>query len=271
MKRKIIEIDEEKCDGCELCIPNCPEGAIQMIDGKAKMTNDIFCDGLGACIGHCPQGAINIIERDADAYDEKKVMQNVLAQGEDTLRAHLHHLKEHGETQYLAESVEFLYDSGIEVPDLKPSACPGSQNISFTNKTKTPANVDNVPSALTHWPIQLHLLSPLAPQYKDSDLLLAADCVAFTLGNFHQNYLTGKTLAIACPKLDQSQQIYLEKLTSLIDDANINTLTIMIMQVPCCAGLLNLAQLASENAKRKISLKKVIVGIQGNILGEEVI
>ena len=255
MKRKIIEIDEEKCDGCELCIPSCPEGAIKIIDGKAKLTSDVYCDGLGACIGFCPQGAITIIERDADVYDEKKVMQNVLAQGEDTLRAHLHHLHEHGETKYLAESVEFLFDNGIEVPEFIPSACPGSQNMHFSSKTKVPSKVDDIPSALTHWPIQLHLLSPLASQYKNSDLLLAADCVAFTLGNFHQRYLSGKTLAIACPKLDHSQQIYLEKLISLINDANINTLTVMIMQVPCCGGLLRLAQQAAAQAKRKIPVK----------------
>ncbi len=275
MKRQIIEIDEELCDGCEQCIPGCPEGAIQIIDGKARLISDLFCDGLGACIGTCPQGAIAVIEREAEPYDEVKVMENIIQQGENTIKAHLKHLHDHGEVEFLKTAVSFLKETDIAVPDFKSpvsscasGGCPGSQNMAFVDQIQTPENAatTEVPSALTHWPIQMHLISPMAPQFAESDLVLAADCVAFSIGNFHQKYLSGKTLAIACPKLDNQQQIYLEKLKVLIDEARINTLTVMIMQVPCCRGLLALAQQAAQLANRKIPVKAIVVGIQGEIL-----
>ncbi len=274
MKRQIIEIDEEKCDGCGLCIPECPEGAIQIIDGKARLISDLFCDGLGACLGHCPPGAITVIEREAEPYDEVKVMENIVRQGENTIKAHLMHLRDHGEVEFLKSAVSFLKENGIAVPDFEPpapacapgSACPGSQNIAFVDQIQTPDDTADVPSALSHWPIQMHLVSPMAPQFVEADLVLAADCVAFSLGNFHQKYLPGKALTIACPKLDQQQQIYLEKLKVLIDEAKINTLTVMIMQVPCCRGLLTLVQEAQQLANRKIPVKLMVVGIQGEIL-----
>jgi ferredoxin len=273
MKRQIIEIDEELCDGCEECIPGCPEGAIQIIDGKARLISDLFCDGLGACIGTCPQGAITVIEREAEPYDEVKVMENIVRQGENTIKAHLKHLRDHGQSDFLKTAVSFLEENEIAVPDFEspePSCasggCPGSQNMAFVDQIQTPDETADLPSALSHWPIQMHLVSPMAPQFAGSDLVLAADCVAFSLGNFHQKYLPGKTLAIACPKLDQQQQIYLEKLKVLIDEAKINTLTVMIMQVPCCRGLLTMAQQAQQMANRKIPLKLMVVGIQGEIL-----
>ena len=274
MKRQIIEIDEEKCDGCGLCIPECPEGAIQIIDGKARLISDLFCDGLGACLGHCPPGAITVIEREAAPYDEVKVMENIVRQGENTIKAHLKHLRDHGEVEFLKSAVSFLEENGVAIPDFEPpapacapgSACPGSQNIAFVDQIQTPDDTADVPSALSHWPIQMHLVSPMAPQFVEADLVLAADCVAFSLGNFHQKYLPGKALTIACPKLDQQQQIYLEKLKVLIDEAKINTLTVMIMQVPCCRGLLMLVQEAQQLANRKIPVKLMVVGIQGEIL-----
>ena len=274
MKRQIIEIDEEKCDGCGLCIPECPEGAIQIIDGKARLISDLFCDGLGACLGHCPPGAITVVEREAEPYDEVKVMENIIQHGENTIKAHLKHLQDHGEVDFLKTAVSFLEQHAIAVPNLEPevsgcasgSGCPGSQNMAFVDKIQTPDDSADVPSALRHWPIQMHLVSPMAPQFAGSDLVLAADCVAFSLGNFHQKYLPGKALAIACPKLDQQQQIYLEKLKVLINEAKINTLTVMIMQVPCCRGLLMMAQKAQQESSRKIPLKVMVVGIQGEIL-----
>lgn len=273
MKRKIIEIDQDKCDGCGLCIPECPEGAIQIIDEKARLISDLFCDGLGACIGHCPQGAISVIEREAETYDERKVMENIARQGKNTIKAHLKHLSDHGEREFLASAIAFLEENGIDVPSFEsPSTacasggCPGSQNMAFIDQIQSPDAIADMHSALTHWPIQMHLVSPLAPQFIGSDLLLAADCVSFSIGNFHQKYLPGKTLAIACPKLDQQQQIYLEKLKVLIDEARINTLTVMIMQVPCCRGLVMLAQKAVEISKRKIPLKMIVVSVQGEIL-----
>lgn len=278
MKRKIIHIDEALCNGCELCIPECPEGAIQIIDGKARLISDLFCDGLGACLGHCPEGAITIEEREAEPYDERKVMENVVRQGENTIRAHLLHLKEHGETQFLEEAMSYLKEHSINVSleEEEPAhahfhggGCPGSQSMAFDKPDNGSDLQGKRPSQLSHWPIQMHLLSPHAPHYRNADLLLAADCVAFSLGDFHKDYLKGKTLAIACPKLDSGQQVYAEKLRVLVEDAQINTLTVMIMQVPCCRGLLMMAQDVMEQAGRKVPIKCVVVGINGEILMEE--
>jgi Fe-S-cluster-containing hydrogenase component 2 len=274
MKRKMIEIDQTKCDGCGLCIPNCPEGAIRIVDGKAKLVSDSLCDGLGACLGHCPQGAITVLERNAESYDERKVIKNVISQGHEALEKHLQHLREHNETENLRIAHEYLNGQKTEKPRGPHgfSGCPGSQSMSFSNHgtpQKAAAPVDNAPSSLTHWPIQLHLLSPQAPHYYRKDLLLAADCVPFALSGFHAGYLRGKVLAIACPKLDDGQEIYVEKLTELIDHAEINSLTVMTMVVPCCMGLLHLAQSALAAAKRKIPLKHIVVGLQGEVIKED--
>jgi len=264
MIRKIIEIDEDKCDGCELCIPSCPEGAIQLIDGKAKLVKDFYCDGLGACLGHCPQKAISVIEREAEAYDEVKVMENVMEQGEDVIRQHLDHLREHDEQDNLQQAIKILSNRTTSV-----QACPGSLNQSFaTAQQHNQIHTEDVPSALSHWPIQMHLISPMTPQYKNADLLLAADCVAFSMGNFHQKYLGGKTLAIACPKLDQGMDIYLEKLKRLIDHANIQSISVMVMQVPCCSGLVQLANTALQQSNRSVPLKVTVIGIKGEVLQE---
>ncbi len=273
MKRKIINIDQDKCNGCGLCMPNCPEGAIQMIDGKARLVSDLLCDGLGACLGHCPEGAITITEREAEPYDEAKVMAQIIPQGENTIRAHLNHLREHGEVAYYRQALQVLADKQItirEEPTLqRHSGCPGSQNRTFTQAAPIPDQTGTRPSQLTHWPIQMHLISPAAGHFKGSDLLLAADCTAFSLGDFHNDYLSGKTLIIACPKLDEGQDVYLEKLKALIDQAQINTLTVMIMQVPCCGGLLRLAQTAVGQCQRQVPIKVIVVGLHGEILREE--
>jgi ferredoxin len=278
-KRKIIRIDDEKCNGCGACIPNCPEGALQIIDGKARLVSDLFCDGLGACLGTCPQEAITVEEREAEGYNERKVMENVFQQGENTILAHLKHLKEHGEMAYLGEAVNFLQEKNFKVPEeflitrylKKPhEGCPGMKTMDFSKSVEegeSPAA--GQPSALRQWPIQLHLVSPNAPYFQNKDVLLAADCVAYALGDFHSDYLKGKSLAIACPKLDSNMDIYVEKIKALADEAMINTLTVMIMQVPCCRGLLALASQALKQAKRKVPLKLIIVGIQGEILSEE--
>jgi len=280
MKRKIIKIDQEKCTGCGDCIPNCPEGAIQMIDGKARLISDLFCDGLGACLGHCPVGAITIEEREAEPYDERKVMENIIQQGPNVIRAHLEHLRDHGQMDHLHAAVQVLREKGIENPLLQnpPShavahaGCPGARSMHFGGSPVVPSNAHEGgqrASHLTHWPVQLHLITPLAPQYQGADVLLAADCVAYALGDFHKDYLKGKALAIACPKLDEGQEEYFEKIKLLIDEAKINTLTVMIMQVPCCSGLLRLAQQAAKTASRKVPIKCIVVGIQGQILREE--
>jgi ferredoxin len=266
-------------------MPNCPEGAIQMIDGKARLVSDLFCDGLGACLGHCPVKAISVEEREAEPYDERRVMANIVKQGDNTIRAHLEHLKGHGQTDFCKQAVQFLKEQGLPNPLEKAEAahakhdhaahsgCPGARSMAFAPAASTTAPVasdsSQRPSQLTHWPIQLHLMSPLAPQYQGRDVLLAADCVACALGDFHKDHLKGKTLAIACPKLDEGQEIYVEKIKALIDEARINTLTVMIMQVPCCGGLLQLAKEAASQATRKVPIKCIVVGMQGNILRED--
>jgi ferredoxin len=278
MKRTIIKIDEEKCTGCGLCIPNCPEGAIQVIDGKARLVSELLCDGLGACLGHCPEGAITTETRNAEAYDERRVMENIVKQGANTVKAHLDHLKTHGLDDDYNQAVAYLSDRNVPVPESGETAetrglssgCPGSRSMAFARQEPVREHLEvKRPSQLTHWPIQMHLLSPDAPHYRGADMLLAADCVAYTLGGFHEDHLRGRVLGIACPKLDQGKDIYLEKLKALIDVARINTLTIITMEVPCCRGLLELTREARGRARRKIPITSVVVGIHGDILGEE--
>ena len=278
MKRKIINIDENLCTGCGLCIPNCPEGAIQILDGKARLMSDLFCDGLGACLRHCPEGAITIEEREAEPYDERKVMEKIIKHGPETVKAHLDHLADHGEKELLAIVKDVLAAKGMTAGDNKPiehhahhshgGGCPGSVEMRF-KKTAASEPSTEAASELTQWPVQLHLISPLSPAFKGQDVVLAADCAAYAYGGFHQRFLKGRALAIACPKLDEGQDVYLEKLTALIDQAQINTLTVVIMEVPCCGGLLRLAQEASSRAKRKIPIKSVVISRQGEVLSEE--
>lgn len=277
MKRQIIKIDEEKCTGCGDCIVNCPEGALQLIDGKARLVSEVACDGLGACIGHCPFDAITVEEREAPPYDERSVVAEIAAKGPNVLKAHLLHLKDHGQTQYLSEALAYLREKGIPVPDMgKPAptghgtacGCPGAAPRDLSRETPKTAPAGEIPSALTQWPIQLHLISPTAAYLKKADLLVAADCTAFAVGNFHGNWLAGKKLVIACPKLDDGPDVYLQKLTALIDQAEVNTITVMIMEVPCCGGLSHLVQKAASVAARKVPIKEVIVGIGGDILRE---
>ncbi|MCU7498480.1 MAG: ATP-binding protein [Bacteroidota bacterium] len=280
MKRKVVKIDEDLCDGCGVCIPNCAEGALQLIDGKARLISDLFCDGLGACLGHCPQGAIEIEEREAEAYDEKKVMDYIVKGGRNVILAHLTHMKEHNELGYLKEAIEYLRENGIEVPaELTAggshphhAGCPGSRTLEI--KRPQERKKENSPareSLLRQWPVQLHLLNPSASYFNNADVLLAADCTAFAAGDFHQDYLDGKTLAIACPKLDQGKDIYLKKLQMMIEDSGIRSITVLIMEVPCCRGLLQLAQQAVALSGRELPVNVIVLNIQGEkILEREV-
>jgi NAD-dependent dihydropyrimidine dehydrogenase PreA subunit len=276
MKRKIINIDHEKCTGCGICVSDCPEGALQIIDGKARLVGDLLCDGLGACIQACPENAISIEEREAEPYNEIKALENIIPQGPNVIQAHLNHLRNHAQTEYLHQALTYLQKRGINVVQpldtaaQRPAArqCPGSQVKAFPSRPTARQDSTACPSQLTHWPIQLHLMSPLAPHYKGSDLLLAADCVAYSLGDFHQNWLQGRTLAIACPKLDTNQEVYLDKLTVLIDQAEIKSIKVMIMQVPCCRGLLQLVVEAASRARNSVPVTCVVVGLQGEILKE---
>jgi ferredoxin len=276
-KRKIITTNEKKCTGCGLCIPNCPEGALQIIDNKARLISDLFCDGLGACIGHCPEGAIEIEEREAKPYDERKVMENIIKAGKNTIIAHLQHLKEHGEHDLYNQAQHILKEKNISIK-LKektiettplPCGCPGNVSHHEPLDTTTPSTDQSTPSQLKQWPIQFHLINPHAPYFNNADILLTADCVGYAKGDYHNNYLKGKRLIIACPKLDTNRDKYLDKLISLINDAKINTLTVMMMDVPCCQGLLQLAKNAAEQAQRKIPIKSIIVSTKGEKIKEK--
>lgn len=298
MKRQIITIDESKCDGCGLCVPDCPEGALQVIDGKARLVGDLLCDGLGACLGRCPSGAIGIEEREAVPYDESAVMENILRQGPATVRAHLKHLRDHGQDGYHRQALEFLAARGLDAAEFalpepvgaagrrplnvaelqrmvhgsghEGGGCPGSRTVDFApRRPEAPAGSPEQPGALSHWPVQMHLLNPRAPHFAGCDFILAADCTAFALGSFHQRLLAGRKLGIACPKLDSGKEIYLDKLVALIDEARINTLTVAIMEVPCCGGLAALAQEAVARAGRKVPLKRIVVGIEGGVQSED--
>lgn len=314
MIREIIKIDEEKCDGCGLCIPSCHEGALQIIDDKAVLISDLMCDGLGACLGHCPQDALTIEEREAEAYDEVAVMKEMIQKGKNVVVAHMKHLKDHQEHTFLKQGVQFLLDhkekldfNPVEVIQEihhhgKPQSisnhghahgaggehdfdnapdpatleaggargCPGSREMSFQPEGATSqGGGQDQPSALRQWPVQLHLINPGAGYFQGADLLITADCVAYAMGNFHAKHLQNKSLVIACPKLDSNMEIYQQKITALIDHAQVNTVTVMIMEVPCCGGLLQLVQSAAEQAERKVPVKTIQVGIQGQVLAEE--
>lgn len=299
MKREIIKIDEELCNGCGLCIPNCHEGALQLIDGKVRLVSELMCDGLGACIGHCPEGAITIEEREAKPYDEVLTISEMIPKGKNTIIAHLKHMKDYKQFEFLKQGVNYLMENRDSIPfDVEEvirtvhnggngshekvhseagvsstaCGCPGSKPVDLTSVVSAPdehKQQGDVSSALANWPVQIHLINPAAPYFKKSDLLLAADCVAFAAGNFHSEYLKGKSLAIACPKLDHGKEIYVEKLRRLIDEAEINTITVMLMEVPCCSGLLQIVKAAQAQASGKVPVKMMVVGIRGEMLSEE--
>ena len=286
MKRKIVQIDEEKCNGCGDCIPECQEGALQIIDEKARLISDLFCDGLGACLGHCPEDAITIIEREAEPYDELKVMEMIVPKGRNTILAHLEHLRDHNEVDFLNEAIEYLNKNNIDMSkegfeEKKESpapacGCPGSATMDFNvdkeevDQTSQPASDPmNVPSELRQWPVQMHLVNPQAPYFRNADVVLTADCVPFAMGNFHARFLKDKSLAIACPKLDASQESYVEKLTSMIKDSMINSLTVIMMEVPCCGGLLGMAEAARQQAGRNVPIKRIVVSLQGEVLQDD--
>jgi NAD-dependent dihydropyrimidine dehydrogenase PreA subunit len=294
MKRDILKIDDDLCNGCGDCVPNCHEGALQVIDGKVRLVSELMCDGLGACIGHCPTGAITIETREAEPYNETRVMELMKDKGKNTVIAHLKHLKDHGETGFLQEGVQYLklhrdelkfsfeeVISEVHNHGRKPEpahvhhnggGCPGSRERVIENAPVAAAVAvagTDQPSALRQWPVQMHLVNPGASYFRNSDLLLAADCVAFSMGNFHNRFLAGKSLAIACPKLDHGMETYVDKLTALIDNARVNTITVMMMEVPCCGGLLQIVKAAQAKASRKVPVKKTIVGINGEVLQED--
>jgi len=246
-KRKIIEIDREKCDGCGLCTTACAEGALALDqENKAVLAHEIYCDGLGACLDVCPTGALKIVERDGDEYDARATFDHVR--------------KTRG-----AAAASQVHGAGGGHGRAGGSGCPGSLAQSISRESVTSASpAAAVTSRLSQWPIQLHLASPFAPYFEESDLLVAADCTAFALGGFHDSLLKGKTLVIACPKLDDTEG-YVEKLAELVKRNKLRSLTVAIMTVPCCSGLERIVRLAVERSGVPLEVKKVVVGIDGKI------
>ncbi len=263
--RKIININRDLCTGCGNCIVDCAEAALEIIDGKAKVVNDLFCDGLGACIQGCPTGALEIIEREAAEFNEEAVEKRLeslkskeeaeLAQVEQIVAEHSH--------QCGCDSTQ--EDSKITLEN-HVCSCASAETMLFNESEEQTRKVS---STLRQWPVQMHLINPTAPYFQGADVILTADCVAYALGEYHDKYLKGHSIAIACPKLDQGREIYIEKIRSWFDEAKINTLTVMRMQIPCCGGLLGIVQEAVKRASRKVPIKYIIVSVEGTIFKEE--
>jgi Pyruvate/2-oxoacid:ferredoxin oxidoreductase delta subunit len=255
MIRKMVKIDEEKCNGCGECVPSCAEGAIQIIDGKAKLLADNLCDGLGACLGDCPLDAISIEEREADEFDEVAVNDHLKDIGRDPLPNHDEPAAPHAGGCPSAAVKSFAAPVG---------GCPSARTMEFNDApAEETADVGSRPSRLAQWPIQLHLVPPTAPFFQNADVVLAADCAPFAYADFQEDLLKGKALAIACPKLDDTAP-YVEKLTAMITQSNIKSLTVVHMEVPCCTGLIHMAQQAVANSGRDIPFETVCIGIRGD-------
>jgi ferredoxin len=243
--RKIIHIDEGLCDGCGLCVPSCAEGAIQVVNGKARVVADKYCDGLGACIGECPKGALTIEEREADEFDEEAV------------EAHLSS-KEQGES--LEESdMACGCPSGQVKTFHQPSAC---------GEANAPVSQNAGVSALSHWPVQIRLVPPSAPFLKNADLLVAADCTAVAYPNFHNDFLTGKAVMVGCPKFDDVQG-YIRKFADIFKTDDIKRITVVVMEVPCCQGLPAIIGEAMKMADKNIPMEKVTISSRGEVLNRE--
>ncbi len=237
MKRNIIEIDETKCNGCGQCVTSCAESALQIINGKAKLVKDIYCDGLGACIGTCPTGALTITQREAAGFDE----------------------------QATKSYVQALQRKKTEVAD-KPCGCPGSMVVEFKERaTASAPAADAQGSELTNWPVQLKLVPVQSPYFNNTNLLIAADCTAFSIAGFHSSFLRNKKLIIACPKLDDAGY-YLEKLTQIFAENPVRSVSVVRMEVPCCAGLTHIVKEAVKNSGKSIPYDETIIGIKGNIV-----
>lgn len=277
MKRKIIEIDRERCTGCGQCIPDCPEGALQLVDGRATLVSDLFCDGLGACIGTCPEGAIGVVEREAEPYDERAVMGTIAPQGEAVIRAHLEHLLGHGETGLYSQAVDYLHGQGIPVPDhcgapgtgvQAFAACPGAAAQRIERRTAAPEGIERPAgvSELRQWPIQLRLLNPSAGYFDDADLLVAADCTPFAYGDFHREFLAGRILIIFCPKLDREIEEYVEKLAEIFTRHTIRSITVLRMEVPCCGGVRYVVDRALTQSGKQIPVTERTITMRGELV-----
>ena len=240
-KRNIVVIDEDKCNGCGLCVSACAEGAIQLVDGKAKLVSDTYCDGLGACLGECPQDAITIEQRDAVDFDEEAAKE---------------HMARMQETKNAPGQIE------------KACGCPGAnaKTIDRSMQNRHRSSGESVPSALTNWPVQINLVPVNAPYLKGADLLISADCAPFAFADFHTKLLPGKILLIGCPKLDDAN-VYVEKLGQIFANSGVKSITIVRMEVPCCGGLTQIIKQALATSGANIPVTEVTVGISGDIIG----
>jgi NAD-dependent dihydropyrimidine dehydrogenase PreA subunit len=238
--RNIVKIDEEKCNGCGLCVNACAEGAIKIIDGKARLVSDIYCDGLGACLGHCPQDAITIEKRDAEDFDEEATEAHLAKQ-------------ENSQVQ-----TDFVCP-GMAAKQLRQNTVPDDSS---------PAG--EVPSRLGQWPVQLKLVSPHAPYFTGADLLLVADCVPFAMGDFHNRFLKDHSIVVGCPKLDDTQ-FYIEKLATILQANKLNSLSVIHMEVPCCSGLIHIAREAIAKSNVQMAFEDVTIDLQGNVSRTETI
>ncbi len=235
MKRKIIKIDEEKCNGCGLCAQACHEGAIGMVNGKAKLLREDYCDGLGDCLPACPVNAISFEEREAPAYNEEAV-KAAKAQKEQRAQAPL------------------------------PCGCPGTQSRRIERKAHAAHPVQESESELSQWPVQIKLVPVRAPYFEGANLLVAADCTAYAYGNFHARFIRNRVTLIGCPKLDEGD--YAEKLTAILQNNEIKSLTVVRMEVPCCGGIENAAKRALQASGKFIPWQVVTIGTDGSILDE---
>jgi Pyruvate/2-oxoacid:ferredoxin oxidoreductase delta subunit len=247
-RREIIEIDEEKCTGCGDCIMACDEGALEIVDGKAKVVNDVYCDGLGACIADCPEDALKIVVRDAVEYDEEKAEERLKSLGRPSLKSHV--LKE----------------------DALACGCPGSDAMELKKGSSNPGHGKRgaigtrpVQSELNHWPIKLKLLAPGMPFLQGKDMVLLADCAGVAYPDLHSEFLSGRAVAIGCPKFDNHEED-VEKLTDIIKETNLNSLSIVQMEVPCCNGYMVVVEKAIQNAGVKLDVTRVVVGRGGEIV-----
>jgi Pyruvate/2-oxoacid:ferredoxin oxidoreductase delta subunit len=283
MKRTIISIDEKKCTGCGQCLPDCPEGALQLIDGKARLVSDLFCDGLGACIGTCPEGAISTIEREAVSYDERAVMENIALQGKAVIKAHLEHLLGHGQRDLYNQAIEYLIEHNIMIPDHDNSACltrpgakgqnpfagcPGAAEQHFVRSRPVAGTTEATApmgSELRQWPVQLRLQNAAAPYFDDADLLISADCVPFAYADFHKEFLRDRIVIIFCPKLDHDIEEYTKKLTDIFSRHTIRSITVLHMEVPCCSGVSYVIHQALKRSGRKIPVSEKTITIPGTV------
>lgn len=244
-KRKIVDIDEERCTGCGLCASACAEGAIELVNGKAKLVAEKYCDGLAACLGECPEGAIQIVEKEAEAFDPEAV------------------------ERYLQTTKPETRNANPETHDVLPCGCPSTQAQTLSSapkEGKSPGGTHTrTSSALTHWPVQIRLVPPAAPFLKNAHLLVSADCTPIAYPGFHNDFLKGRAVLIGCPKFDETEE-YINKFADIFRIANIQSVTVLIMEVPCCSKLPVIVRQGMALAEKDVPVAVVVINARGDII-----